>query len=755
MANKACTVSNVILNLQNGTDRTMYMTWSFSKKYLDHFVLKWEYDTGNGVWFIGANDVSTTDRQCIFNAPSNAARVRACIKPVSKTYKKNGKKRSRWTSQWCDAQYYTFPDSPSANPLPVPSVPSVTISGFSLTAEVNDYEARVQQIEFQVVQNDQTLVASGIGNKVTDHAAFSCNVAAGGSYKVRCRGLGSGLTSEWSEYSQNVGTIPSTPTGITECYGLSESSVRVGWQAVSNATSYEVEYTTNADYFDSSNETQTMTVQGSVQHAEVTGLDSGKTWFFRVRAVNDKGQSGWTGAASAVIGKTPSPPTTWSLTTTAMVGETVTLSWVHNSEDSSEQSAADLELIVNGVSQIIPISGKTSTYALQTSSYADGTKVYWRVRTKGAIPTYSEWSMQRVVDIYAPPVLTVTLDSNVLSSFPLRVHVSAEPKTQTPVGYYLSITPKTSYETTDFYGKTVWIKAGETVYSKHYDIRDKAAVFEITASDVTLENNVEYIISCTVAMSTGLTASNNVSFSASWTDEDFELNAEVGVDTGSLTAYICPFCQDEAENIIEGILLSVYRREFDGTFTELARNIENGKNITITDPHPALDYARYRIVGMSKETSSISYYDLPGIPVGETAIVIQWDEEWSNFDVTEEAEMVEPTWAGSLVKFPYNNDISDDYSPDVALVNYIGRSHPVSYYGTQIGETATWSAEILIDDEDTLYALRRLARWMGDCYVREPSGSGYWANVKVSFSRKHCALTIPVTLSITRVEGGA
>ena len=43
---------------------------------------------------------------------------------------------------------------------------------------------------------------------------------------------------------------------------------------------------------------------------------------------------------------------------------------------------------------------------------------------------------------------------------------------------------------------------------------------------------------------------------------------------------------------------------------------------------------------------------------------------------------------------------------------------------------------------------------MGDCYVREPSGSGYWANVTVSFSQKHCELTIPVTLNLTRVEGG-
>lgn len=78
----------------------------------------------------------------------------------------------------------------------------------------------------------------------------------------------------------------------------------------------------------------------------------------------------------------------------------------------------------------------------------------------------------------------------------------------------------------------------------------------------------------------------------------------------------------------------------------------------------------------------------------------------------------------------------------------------MSYYGTQLGETASWKVEIEKSDVDTLYALRRLAIWMGDVYVREPSGSGYWANISVSFSQTHKVLTIPVTLDITRVEGG-
>ena len=120
-----------------------------------------------------------------------------------------------------------------------------------------------------------------------------------------------------------------------------------------------------------------------------------------------------------------------------------------------------------------------------------------------------------------------------------------------------------------------------------------------------------------------------------------------------------------------------------------------------------------------------------------------------------EADVVDtPPWSGSLIRIPYNIDVSDKADPDVTLVKYAGRKRQVSYYGTQLGESSTWRVEIPADDNETLYALRRLMIWTGDVYVREPSGSGYWANVKVSFSRTHCALTIPVTFDITRVEGG-
>ena len=155
-----------------------------------------------------------------------------------------------------------------------------------------------------------------------------------------------------------------------------------------------------------------------------------------------------------------------------------------------------------------------------------------------------------------------------------------------------------------------------------------------------------------------------------------------------------------------------------------------------------------------KSTGAVSFSDLAGYPIGEKSVIIQWDEDWTQFETSNEDEMEQPPWAGSLLKLPYNIDVSDKHDTDVSLVKYAGRKRPVSYYGTQLGETSSWKVEIPKSDKETLYAIRRLSIWTGDVYVREPSGTGYWANMKVSYDINHCELTIPVSFDITRVEGG-
>ena len=765
-ASKPTTSSRVTVNvfgLQSNTDRTMYITWSWSREHTKNYKVIWYYDTGDNVWFIG-NDSDTEDTQSLYSAPSNALRVKVKIKPVSETHKVNDVDTEYWVGSWSTEKTYSF----SSNPPTTPPTPSVEVTDFKLTAELTNLKVNATSIQFQIVRDDQTVFNTGTAKIVTNSASYSCTLAAGAKYKVRCRSVRGNLYSEWSDYSDNHETIPSTPSEITICRASSETSVYLEWASVPNAVTYDVEYTTKLTYFDVSDQTSNKNGIEFTRY-EITGLTSGEEYFFRVRAVNEKGHSGWSTIKSVKIGKAPAAPTTWSSTTTAKVGEDVILYWVHNSEDESRQTFADIELYINGVKETYTIRSseededekidRINSYVIDTSKLSDGTKIQWRVRTSGISNEYGDWSIQRTIDVYAPPTLELNLIKasgetiETINSFPFYLSALPWPKTQLPIGYHVVVSAKSSYDTVDNMGNTKHVSVGEQIYSKYFDISQEL-MLEFSAGNLSLENNVGYIVTCVVSMNSGLTAESSCEFNVAWDDNEHEPNAEISIDRETFSAFIRPYCVDENGELLEGILLSVYRREFDGGFTELAKDLDNLKCTYITDPHPALDYARYRIVAKTVDTGTISYCDLAGYPVGGTSIVIQWDEDWSSFNASEESELEQRPWTGSLLKLPYNVDVSDNNNPDVELVEYIGRKYPVSYYGTQVGSTSTWNVTIEKDDEETVYALRRLSMWMGDVYVREPSGSGYWAHITVSFSQKHSDVIIPVTLSITRVAGG-
>lgn len=753
-----------LFGVQSNTDRTLYATWNWSRSNTKEYKVMWYYATGDGIWFVG-NDSTTTYKQSLYTPPENATKVKFRVKAISKTYTKNNKEVNYWTSQWSTDKDYTMEIV-----VDVPPVPTVKMDNYKLTATLENLDVNGNKIEFYICKDNKTKFKSVTVSISHSYVSYSCNVESGSVYKVRCRTVKGKLYSEWSDYSTNLETAPKASSGITSIKALSATEVQLDWANVANAKTYEVEYTTEKRYFDSSDQTSTLTIDAKVSgHAEVTGLETGHTYYFRVRSCNDQGNSGWTEIKSITIGKKPTAPTTWSSATTVVVGDPLNLYWVHNAEDGSSQTTAKLEIIVNGEKTTYEIENsteedqkdKTSVYALDTSSYTDGTVVKWRVMTKGIIDEYSDWSTQRTIDVYAPPTLDMDVtDSNEnsiidpLSSFPFYIKGVPGPNTQKPIGYHITIISNESYETVDQLGNTKIISEGDSVYSKFFDINTELSI-KLSAGDIDLENNISYTVNAVVSMDSGLTAEASYEFSVGWTEVNYEPNAVISYDPDTFTININPYCTDPDNDskYIEDLIYSVYRIEYDGKFTEIATGIEDNYTF-ITDPHPSLNYARYRIVATSKDTGAVGYFDMPGYYIGEKAILIQWEEIWKDFNITGEDALEEQPWSGSLLRLPYNIDITDNNQSDVSFVEYIGREHPVSYYGTQLGVSSTWNVEIEKDDEETIYALRRLAKWMGDVYVREPSGMGYWANVKVSFSQKHKQVTIPVTLNITKVEGG-
>lgn len=770
------------LQSEDTTGRAMYVAWSFSKTNLKNFKVRWSYFADN-IWFMAQEGETESYESAYcsgtYSAPANASKVKVRIAAIAK---ENSNNKKYWNDIWSSESVYDFND----NPPYVPGSPSIeikedpTTKELSLVASLENVDPKVlnaDSIEFEIVKDNTFSLGTYAApiNTVSNYVSYSHAVEPGSEYKVRARGKKGEKVSGWTEFSGVAGTRPNTPDEIIECkaktYSANEISAYLSWTPVTNADSYDIEYTTNINYFDGTD--QTSTVSGiTFTHHEIMSLGLGEEYFFRVRANNIHGSSLWSEIKSVVLGKTPIAPTTWSSTTTAIVGEPLNLYWVHNAEDGSSETFAEIRLFVNDVQQVPDITvkndrpeedkDKTQVYALDTTAYPEGSKIKWQVRTAGVTKVYGDWSTPRIVDIYAKPTLQLAVSTlpngagemiDTLTSFPFYIYALAGPKTQSPISYQLRVTSNEYYETVDDTGLVKMVNKGEDIYSKHFDTMN-ALIVEMSADNLNIEADIEYTITCLVSMNSGLTAEASHTIKADWDDIPYNINANVSIDSETLTALITPFCEDSEGTLVEDITLSVYRREFDGSFKEIAKNIPNTNNVTVSDPHPALDYARYRIVGKTISTGAVSYYDLAGVEVGGKAVVIQWNEEWSTFDATEENNAERPPWSGSMLVIPYNIDVSDSHNVDVELISYIGRKYPVAYYGTQLGSSSNWNVEIPRDDKNTLYAIRRLAVWTGDVYVREPSGSGYWANISVSYNQPHNEVTTPVTFTITRVEGG-
>lgn len=781
--------SIVHFGIQVQTDRKLFVTWywkvpkGYNANTLDGYEVTWEYRTrdakGNlSVWFVPDSPTKTTVTQSIYDAPTNAYQVRVKIKPVSKTKESNGKTTYYWScgdSGYKTKTFAVVPTAPGTPELELKDDQLYAVSTIELDEEIYG-PVTWYKCEFQLYKDGKE---TGVTKKVSIQSIkpyqaetrFTIEKTSA-KYEVRCRlvpNSDSNNASEWSPLSKEQQGLPESPSAITECRATSKTSVLIEWEVPKTgllSMGYKIQYTTNPRYFEGSDAVTTLSDIKESQY-EITNLETGKEYFFRVCANNLVGDSDWTDIVSVVLGSKASIPTTWSSATSVVKGEPLTLFWVHNSEDNSRQEKAELEITVNGETKVetfeTPEDAEDEdivrSYAVDTSGYSEGVEIQWRVRTMGVIQEFSDWSIQRTVSVYAKPSVDLLLRDytgrtfSELESLPFKITATHLPKTQKVVGYHISIIAKTAHSIVDETGTIKMVPENGEVYSKYVDTQETLEL-TVSAGDITLMNNIEYVAKCIVSLDSGLTAEDTKEFIVAWGEVTNVPNAEIAI-YDNFTATIHPYCVDDEENYIDNMSLSVYRRGVDGTLVLIADNINNDGVTTVTDPHPSLDYARYRIVGRSNTTGSVVYNDLAGVEVGHSAVVIQWDEEWRSFDQPDtSADPSERSWSGSMIDLPYNIEVTSDYQTDGVLANYIGRNYPVSYYGTQIGETRTINTVVVKSDIETMYALERLAKWPGDVYVRIPSGAGFWASITVNWGESYDALVIPITIKAVRVEGG-
>lgn len=541
--------------------------WDCDWGNLDKFSLSWQVYNGDRWDQIGSTDITdpssiygidgrytyTIDTAIsdIIESKPNSTTFRFYCKPVSKVwyYDENGNPVYHWgigdgeppqvqyNLKLVDLPPIPPPDEYTICEFRTPENKTLLTIGYEGLMNTNDgiNSVRASQIEFVVYEypNDTAyetktvLIESGV-------AETTFQLQPGKSYQVKARSKEGNNYSNYNTISQRIYTVPPVPTGLSARVTNTSTSLNlsytVTWNNSTTATSYEIEIATNRDYFDVSGMTESETVE--LPTYTKIGVNGGE-YYFRVRAINNTGESDWSTIEPLIIGKAPLAPSIWTTDTIYTIGDTINFYWKHLPKDGTREYIGQIEITYDDTPHVYTVSRenqdeedwrKNNVYIFSTSGIVRSEKLVYRVRTAGVTMEYGEWSEPKEIQVYAIPqaILMINLiedDHHNISEYPINIRAQSYDSIDEEEEYYimtqeataitLTITSNNAYMTQDRLGNIIKVKAGDVVYKKTeipYGSTNVIFAHTLTYDDVTLNSGTDYTITVDYLFESGMTA---------------------------------------------------------------------------------------------------------------------------------------------------------------------------------------------------------------------------------------------------------
>lgn len=210
-------------------------------------------------------------------------------------------------------------------------------------------------------------------------------------------------TSGASDFSNVSNVIYNTPAAPSSISGARVNGTVVRITLTNNsqtATSTELQYSTDKATWNDATSTQT----------KATTIDydtGGGEFYFRARNARGDLKSAWITTDSKISALVPPSAPTLILpiggAVVSKADENVVFTWKHNPVDGSEQTSAQLQYSTDGGSNWTTVQVSTEQSATVANNFTVNDTVTWRVRTKGADPSYGEYSENRTFVVYQIP----------------------------------------------------------------------------------------------------------------------------------------------------------------------------------------------------------------------------------------------------------------------------------------------------------------------------------------------------------------
>lgn len=509
--------------------------------------------------------------------------------------------------------------------------------------------------------------------------SWVANLPPNNKYRFSVRAQGAGGNSVYVNTGE-VFTKPATPATPTVERAVGNNVV-VRWTNRANpAMNYQTQIYEGS--------TLLGTVAARVATFTVTGVDPSTPHTYRVRHIAGGFPGEFANTNRIALITPPNAPT--GLTPAGVwvaTGQPVELRWEHASVDGSAQTAATVQVAVNGgaYATIADVTGPTNT---ATFTPPAGTSVFdWQVRTKGDHAEFSPYSDPAKVYTEAPPTTTlaVTLTDGVINSNQATVRVSST--APTPYRYTLTVTDPD----------------GTPVYTG--DAQSAGA--SVTVVVPGLANDTDYTFTAVTysrVPSEPVTVTHMVNYEAPPVPTlETEWDPETGVTTLAMFA---------GAGAVATTSMELYRDV--GAGSELVADfLASGDTVTDVEGHPA-GVTTYRLIAHSAlgatATRTVTV-DTTGAPLngaqvttpdGTLTALLSWAFHYAGAHTLAERE----------------------------LVDMDGATLPVIFAGVHRRNTGTVSGRVFVQETPaTLPALEALAVFGGPVLYRDGDGRRLWASM--------------------------
>ena len=328
-----------------------------------------------------------------------------------------------------------FSDPVSVSQLTLPGAPSnLVASNVSQTSFKLDWTlpgGALTGLEVQYATSSNFSGASSL--PIADGTATTANVGGlspNTTYYVRILAKNSAGNSDPSP-SISVTTLPNPPAAPTalSASNVSQQSLTLSWSAPGGPVSgYVLDVATDAAF---ASLVQTLNPGGGATSQAISGLTANTTYFFRIKAQNNGGDSPYSASLQVTtLPNLPGAPTAFSANPVS--ASQINLSWTNGGGQTALELQYSTDQNFNsGVQSLAVDANATSASA---TGLAEATTYYFRLRGQN-VAGYSGYAQTQGTTLLNPPVAPLNLTANATS--PNSVQVQWTDNAGNEAGFYV------------------------------------------------------------------------------------------------------------------------------------------------------------------------------------------------------------------------------------------------------------------------------------------------------------------------------